>query len=303
VNRTEKEAAERRKKEIERFRVECFLRGRLGDTVPGLRLESAYPPEPDVWVQGAGLAAVAGAGLDRIGVEVTEYHAGQRVTAEARWGKLDRVIGEARRRKPSLKNVAAWLHFKDPCFPRDRDHRRVAEALVAAVEAALPLVPPDQRVKVSFVPRVDVSILPTNPIGEWVFLASEDHPVAAEHIDSVGLELDSGWEWPGWYCLPMLGGWNSPSADGFRHILECKRDKAAKYDSKGIPLWLLIVAEVENDHESHVFPRGEGDLDYLREQVSVTGFDFAASPFQQVWLFSEFTGGAVLLYAANPAAT
>jgi hypothetical protein len=302
MNRIEKEAAERQKKETERFRVASFFRGRLGDAAAGLHLESADPPEPDVWVQGTGLAAVAGAGVDRIGVEVTEYHAGERVTAEARWEKLSRVIDEARLRKPSLKNVAAWLHFKDPLFPKDRDHRRVAEALVAAVEAAVPLIPPGQRVRVSFLSRADVARLPAHPLGDWAFLAAEDHPVAAEHIDCVRLEPDSVWEWPGWDCPPMLAGWNGPSADGFRHILERKRKKAAKYDPKGRPLWLLIVAEVGTDRESHVFPRGEGDLAYLREQVCATGFDFAASPFQQVWLFSEFTGGAVLLYAASPAA-
>src|SRR5262249_13688191 len=49
VNRIEKEAAERLKKETERFRVKCFFRGRLGDTATGLHLESADWPEPDVW--------------------------------------------------------------------------------------------------------------------------------------------------------------------------------------------------------------------------------------------------------------
>ena len=83
--------------------------------------------------------------------------------------------------------------------------------------------------------------------------------------------------------------------------MEGKQKQAINYDLKGKPLWLLIVAEVERDQESHVFPRGEDELAYLRELVSATGFDFAASPFQQVWLFSEFTGGAVPLYAAAPA--
>jgi hypothetical protein len=41
---------------------------------------------------------------------------------------------------------------------------------------------------------------------------------------------------------------------------------------------------------------------YLREEVSAASFDFASGPFQQVWLFSAFTGGAVPLYAAGPAA-
>jgi hypothetical protein len=206
VNRIEKEAAERQKKEIERSRVKRFFRGQLGDAAARLHLESADPPEPDVWVQGAGLAALAGAGVDRIGVEVTEYHAGERVAAEARWGKLARVIDEARRKKPSLKNVAALPHFKDSLFPKDTEHRRVAEALVAAVEAAVPLVPPGLCVRVGFFPRVVVSKLPTNPVGDWAFLASEDHPVAAEHIDCVRLEPDSSWEWPRWLCPPMLAG-------------------------------------------------------------------------------------------------
>jgi hypothetical protein len=303
MNRTGKEEAERQKKEAERSRVECFLRGRLGGAAAGLHFKSADPPEPDVWVHGAGLEAVAGAGVDRIGIEVTEYHAGQRVTAEARWGKLSRVIDEARRTKPSLKNVAASLHFNDPRFPKDRDHPRVAHALVAAVEAAVPLVPPGQRVGVGFLPRVVVSKLPANPLGDWGFLASEDHPIVAKHMNCVRLEPGSVWEWPGWYDPSMLAGWNSPSPDAFRQVLESKQKKAAKYDPQGKPLWLLIVAEVETDQESHVFPKGEGDLAHLREQVSASGFDFAGSSFQQVWLFSAFTGAAAPLHAGNSVAT
>jgi len=114
----------------------------------------------------------------------------------------------------------------------------------------------------------------------------------------IRLGFDPGWDGPPWTCPRILGAWNASSDAEFGRILRSKAGKAKKYDTKSLPLWLLVVAELTNDQESHIFPRGEAYLSYLHEQVSATGFDFAAGPFQQVWLFSEFTEDKVRLYPA-----
>jgi hypothetical protein len=196
------------------------------------------------------------------------------------------AIEAARQANPAMKNITVWFDFNDVRLPKKQNHQAVVRALVAAVEAAIPRIPPGRSVRVGFFPRDTVSRLPTY-VGDWTFLVSEDFPVAAKHFNVICLGSYPEWMWPPWHCPRLGAGWNSPSADEFARILEAKALKAKHYDIQGRPLWLLIVAELTNDQESHVFPRGEEYLAYLREQVSATGFDFGASPFQQVWLFSD----------------
>ena len=194
-----------------------------------------------------------------------------------------------------MKDVAAWFDFKKLRLPKKQDHQAIAEDLVRAVEAVLPNIPPDQTVKVDFLPRKTLATLPSYTPG-WFFLAAEDFPIAAAHFNVICVNEGL------WSCPRMIGGWQAPSADEFGRILETKARKAKKYDTKGKPLWLLIVAELVNDQESHVFPRGDGELAYLRDQIVATGFDFAAGIFREVWLFSEFTGASIRLHPVDPVA-
>jgi hypothetical protein len=290
----------------ERRHVESFFRRLFSGEDSGLVFESPGPPAPDVLVRGTRLAEVAGEGVDGVALEVTEYHPAawgqepvRRTEVDTRWQeKLLPAITEARSANPALKNVAAWFDFKDVRLPKKRDHLAVAEDLVRTVQAALPRIPPGQRVRVYFFDKATLSTIP-NDVPGWTFLATEDYPDAAEHFNVICLESDPEWDWPLWTCPRMLGGWNAPSDAEFGRILVSKAEKAKKYDTKRLPLWLLIVAELKNDQESHIFPRGSAYLPSLHEQVSATGFDFAAGPFQQVWLFSEFTEDKVRLFPAS----
>jgi hypothetical protein len=287
------------KKEAEQTHVRRLFCGLFSGADPGLVIESPDPPAPDVWVRGSRLAEVAGEGVDCIGVEVREYHPARRAEVGERWARLDRVIDNMRRQRPVLKAVAASIDFTDPLLPKDREHPAVARALVEAVEAAAPRILPGMAIRVVFLPQETVGNAPKYA-GDITFLPSEGFAVAAKHISLLRLESDPGWEWPLWLCPRMLAGWNAPSTEEFGSILEGKQRKAARYDTQDRPLWLLIVADLGNDQESHIVPREEADLTYLREQVSATGFEFAASHFQRVWLISEFTGGAVQLHPAGP---
>jgi hypothetical protein len=305
MTRANQTAAEQR--HAQRF-FRSFFRGED----PGLEFDSPAPPAPDVFIRGARLTEIAGletaTETDGLALEVTEYHPAawgsetfRRTEVDSRWqNELLPLIEAARQASPVARSVAAWLDFKDVRLPKSRDHSRVARALIAAVEAAIPRIPQGRSVRVGFLPRDTVARLPTHDWG-WTFLASEDFPDAAQYFNVICLESDPGWHMPFWHCPRMNAGWCAPSADEFGRILDSKARKARKYDAHGRPLWLLIVAELLNDQESHVFPRGQEYLAYLREQVSNTGFDFATGPFQQVWLFSEFTEGKVRLCPAGPA--
>jgi hypothetical protein len=293
----------------EKRHVESFFRSLFCGNDAGIVVDSRDPPEPDNIVQGVRLCELAGEEVSSIYVEVREYHPPAwggdgfpRTENDSRWQeKLLPAILTARKANSAMKSIAAEINFKDVRLPSKRHDQSIVADLIKAVEAAIPRILPGQSLEVSFQARETVAKCPTY-VGNMTFLAAEDFPVAAEHFSIVRMESHPHWEWPPWCCPRMLGGWNSPSADEFTDILRDKKGKAQKYDTQGRPLWLLIVAEAANDLESHIFPREENDLDYLREQITATGFDFAAGPFQQVWLFSEFTQGSIRLYPTNQVA-
>jgi hypothetical protein len=287
----------------ERRHAERFFRALFRGEDTGLVFEFPEPPAPAVWVRGVRLAEVAGAGVNGVAVELREYHpaawgreAYPRSDVDGRWqNEMLPAIEAARQGTLSVKSVAASFDFNDIRLPKKRDHRVIAEELVRVVEATIPQIPPDRSVLLCFISRDDLSRIPPDWCG-LAFLPSEDFPLATEHFAWIRLKSYPDEEWPPWVCPRMLGGWNTPSANEFSLILDAKAEKAKKYDTQGRALWLLIVAELTNDQESHIFPRREDYLLYLREQISAATFDFADGPFQQVWLFSEFTEGTVRLY-------
>jgi hypothetical protein len=291
------------KSERERACAARFFNTVLGGDGAGLVFTSANPPHPDVWVSGARLAGIAGDGVTCVGVELTDYHSGDRAEVEHRWEK--QLLGEIEKVRvnvPTVLNASIEVDFNDPRgfnhprLPRRSEHRQVAEQLVRAVEAALPKIPAGILTSVCFIPRATLERMPSNAPGLF-FLAREDFPAAADHFNVLKVRWHPDGVLPLVTCPRLLAGWASPHADVFTSILEKKG--AANYDTQGRPLWLLIVADLENDRESHVVPTDGEYLDHLHEQVAATGFDFAGSQFQQVWLFSEFNGCTVRLHPAG----
>jgi hypothetical protein len=288
-------------RDAERHQVQLFFRRLFRSEDLGLEIESPEPPAPDVWACGGRLAEVAGASVDCIGIEVTEYHhpENRRAECSARWERLAGEIDEARRKNASLKGVSATIDFKDELLPKKNEHLELAKDLVRAAESAIQRIPQDGRIRVGFIPKTYLSQIPRE-VGDWTFLPEEDFPAAAKHLNLLHLGSGHYLEWPPWFCPRLLGAWTAPSDEVLTHILESKKQKAARYDTQGRPLWLLIIGEVLNDPESHVFPRSEEDVCYLHEQVVATGFDFSVAPFQQVWVLSEFKGDVVRLYPTGP---
>src|SRR5438309_1387194 len=137
MTRASQTAAERR--HVDRF-FRSFFRGEDA----GLEFDSPAPPAPDVMVRGVRLAEIAGleiaAGAEGVAVEVTEYHPAAwgcesfpRTEVDSRWqNELLPAIEAARQANPAMKSVAASFDFNDVRLPKNRDHRAVAGALIAA---------------------------------------------------------------------------------------------------------------------------------------------------------------------------
>jgi hypothetical protein len=78
----------------------------------------------------------------------------------------------------------------------------------------------------------------------------------------------------------------------FRELLEKKKERIVqatrqgKYLKMESPLWLLIRCNTNRDLRSEIF--GSEDLRYA---VDESGFDFANSPFDEIWLMEGTSNG------------
>jgi hypothetical protein len=280
-------------KEAERRHVERFVAGFLDGV-------SVEPSErPDFWLRRTGQPG--------IGLEVTEYHPAAQRAPEVRrkeiesrwrqelWAELDR----AGRARPSLHGLQVFLEFKNPRLPRRADQAGLAEELLRLVESLVPVLSERREVKVSFVPRQKLANCPLPPGFEWTFLPEEDWPRAAEHIDWLSVTHYGLPFWLPWHCPSVDAAFVGPEPDEFSRIMEGKARKAAGYSPGDSPLWLLVICDTVGDVQSNIYPSFQGDWERLLSAVRATGFDFGASPFQEVWLFSATTGGRARLHPSG----
>jgi hypothetical protein len=239
---------------VEKCHVESFFRSLCSGSGGGIAVENRDWPEPDILVRGDRLSQFAGPAVEAIYVEHTTYRTAtalglerfERSKVDFWHNELLPVIDAARRENPAMRGIAARLHFKEPRLPVRPEHQSFAADLIHATELVIPRFLPGRSLEVSFQPRKIVAKCPPYA-GNMTFLSVEDSPVAAKHLNLFRLESYRDWEWPPWWCPQMMGGWSTPSASEFRHILTDKREKEKKYNTNGKPLWLLIVAELAND--------------------------------------------------------
>jgi hypothetical protein len=234
-------------------------------------------------------------------LEVTEYHQevedlGIPTSAfEARWWKeLEPLLEQERKARPTLEDVVAHLQFHGPELPKKGVQPKLASELVRLVERVASEVMV-QDIEVVFATRDTIATVGTN-WGDCLFLANEDWPLASRCLNMLRVSRRTGLKGLPWICQNVAAAWIAPSEDEFRRVLEGKALKAQGYSLGGRPLWLLIVCEVHGDLQSHVFPRNDFDLAQLEETLQATGFDFQHSPFNEVWLFSAFSGTRLRLY-------
>jgi hypothetical protein len=119
-----------------------------------------------------------------------------------------------------------------------------------------------------------------------------------KELSGAGGELHPGVEWPLWCSPKTQTAWTAACPRQFKEILDTKQRKSEQYEIGDSPLWLLIVCDLFNDTQSHIFPTHELGLESLGQTFRGVGFNFADSCFDEVWLFSEFTGRKVRLYPA-----
>jgi hypothetical protein len=271
-----------RQKKSERRYVDQFGKGHAD------WLEIVEGEKPDFRIQRA-------SGGD-IGLEVVEYHAdsqdvpGQkRVAVEARWwNQLWPALDKERRSMDSLRGVGVHLGFNKARMPQKRDHEALVRELLQIAEIAAP-VDANIAVEVEFRPLTTIEQA-IRFMPDCHFLAAEGFPLASEslsHLSVTSWPIDG---WPPWVCSNAASAWLGADESEFARILESKAKKSQNYDLVGAELWLLVVCETFGDLESHIFPKSEEDVAALEETIRETGFDFATSPFAQVWLLSAFTG-------------
>jgi hypothetical protein len=232
-----------------------------------------------------------------IGLEVVEYHAdsqnvpGQkRVAIEAHWWKsLWPILDQERQTLDALRGVGVRLQFNEARIPDKRDHQALAGELMQVIQFAAEQVVLGQTAEFVFGPQATVEVA-SRMVTDYHFLPEEKWPLASKHLSFLSVSRWPIAAWAPWNCQNVMGAWVGPDKNEFVRILEGKEKKAKAYDLTGAVLWLLIVCETHGDLESHIFPQGEESVAVLETTIRETGFDFATSPFAEVWLLSAFTG-------------
>ncbi len=269
------------KKGRERGQVRAFLNGLR---MPFQTLEDGQDP-PDV--------RVIRLGLPSLSIEVTEYHPqDDRVGREKRWKQLQDTLFGLIKKRPLLEGVYISPIFKDFKIPQQTYHGQLSEELVQCVEYARARGWVIQRWrKLAFQQYVEPGkVLPIPP--DWIILPAKEWKLLAKYIDVVYL-----FQIPGGGFMPSNNpqaqtAYCSPYGAAFLSLLEEKEESVrtaimkGKYSKGESLLWLLIVCNTIADLSSRIF--GSEDL---RHAVDESGFDFANSPFDEVWLMDESGGG------------
>lgn len=278
----------------EKRQAEGFLRGFVAYD----SLESREPPNdpPDIrlWRDGSVV----------LHLEVTEYHEDEaEVANNSRWNvRLRPKIDELMKQDPSLKDIRAFVAFSGGEVPRLSLAVNIglAEELVKLAGEVGGSLKETESLKLSFAARSVCTSYPVINPG-WHRSASEDSPLSAKYIGAVTLSRIPG-GWHRWACPQADMGWTRKSVDKFRSILSEKETKVRKAMSDparfvpGVPTWLLIVSDVTNDQTSHFFPTSPEDKDELFQLINDCNFDFAKSPFAEVFLYAHFGKPKLRLY-------
>jgi len=130
----------------------------------------------------------------------------------------------------------------------------------------------------------------------WTFLPRKGWPLAPKRLDYLQVTRRDGVGYAPWQCKGLNSAWSDPSGDEFCRIFEKKGGEGEKYTTNDLPLWLLIVSDVERDPQSLVYPANDDDVRKVREAVNASGFDFEQGCFEQVWLLSATTGNSLPLF-------
>lgn len=276
------------KKKREKLQVERFLEARGFEH---LSVEPELEPNgwPDQWIRIGDAADIA--------VEVTEYRPrvkvgkkADRSTIQARCDEsLLPKIHDYKIQFEELHDIQACLYFKDRDLAPKHEHAKIAKEVVRFALQYSSKARTDKDVQLPLFPRGDLDRLPPGGVAE------EDWPGLRKRIARIVLRRRPGIKWPTWTCPGVNCSFISPSSQEFDAILKGKALQAGGHNPTAHPLWLLIVSDVPNDISSHIFPRYDHESELLQNAVTGCKFDFAHSPFAEVWLTSDESGNGIRL--------
>jgi hypothetical protein len=217
------------------------------------------------------------------------------VAANSQWNvRLWPKIEELMKQEPSLKDIHAFVAFSGsevPSLPKPQ-FEGLATELVKLAGQVGPTLADAEELKISFMSRSSGSSLPGIRPG-WGFLPSEDWPLSAKHIAAVTfMRFPHGWH--RWQCPQADTGWTRQTTGKFRDIFIGKEEKVRRVLHEttrfvpGVPIWLVIVSDRNNDMTSHLFPTSREDREELFAMIEASNYDFMKSPFDQVWLYADF---------------
>jgi hypothetical protein len=258
--------------------VRSFLNGRL---MGFSNLRRGSDP-PDVIVDREG--------LPQLGIEHTTYHPeADRVGMERRAKEFKGVLDGLIVQSPKLKGVSVAVHFRDTAMPGDRRHTSIAIEMVRFIEHAV-----DQGWVIDQCRRFSVvhGCEELTCLGDFFVLPAEGWSVLAKYVSVVYLFRI---QWDGY--LPSQNfyaqsGYCSPYPEAFLKVFSRKEQKVrkaielGKYAKGCSPLYLLVVCNTRDDLTSEIY-----GSDGLQDAVEESGFDFANSVFDEIWLMDSRGGG------------
>jgi hypothetical protein len=127
-------------------------------------------------------------------------------------------------------------------------------------------------------------------------LATEDWPLSSSLLTHIGVVSAPGLRGIQWQCLNASWKWVHPKVQEFIEIIRIKSEKAKSYTIGNSPLWLLVVCDSMPDVASHVHPIIGEDVDSFTANLKDGGLDFNATPFEEIYLLSAFSGSRLRLF-------
>jgi hypothetical protein len=292
----EAEMTKETKEDREKRQAAAFLQGVL--VYDHLECVKPDPPDVRVWRSSSPV----------LNLELTEYHADEKQVAKTmRWATgLWPKVDARRRTDVMLGDIYGFVVFSDQKLPSltKREVDQFAGELVAlAGQVARRLGVGDER-KIHFLPRADAVSHPFVP-PVLHLLPKEDWPTISEHIEAVTFRKLPLSTWERWMCPQTDAGFTNIDAAQFRRDLEKKDLKIREVFQDlqrfppNVPLWLVIIADMTNDMTSHLFPTNDEDRTELIGAIRSAGYNFANSPFDAVWLYSDFCQLRLQLFPAT----
>jgi hypothetical protein len=157
-----------------------------------------------------------------------------------------------------------------------------------------------ESLQISFMARSFCTSQPVIQPG-WHYFPSEDWPLCAKYVASVTFaRFAQGWHH--WTCPQADMGRTRQTSDKFHDIFTTKEAKVRTAMSDpawfvpGVPTWLLIVSDLNNDSTSHLFPTSQEGKEELFKSINTWNFAFENSPFSEVWLYAEFGQARLRLF-------